>query len=255
MRALTTTLDEAKRLGAMALFNEKYGEVVRMVEVGDGSFSRELCGGTHVRNTAEIGLLRILHETSSASNVRRIEAITGPEAVAFVRERDRELERAAELLRVTPERVGDSIGQLRERVRELERAARERSGANGAIDLDRLAAGAIDHAGAHVLAAVVSVADGDALLQLVDRLKGKLGDAAIVLGRGGEGRVDLVASVAPALVSRGVRAGEIVKVAAAVVGGGGGGRDTLARAGGRDPERLPEAIRAAAAAIEDALSG
>jgi alanyl-tRNA synthetase len=238
----------------MALFNEKYGEIVRMVEVGDGSFSRELCGGTHVRNTAEIGLLRILNETSSASNVRRIEAITGPEAVAFVRERDRELEQAAQLLRVPAERVAHSIGELRERVRELERAAR-RGATNGAVDVDQLAAGATETAGARVLTATVPVADGDALLQLVDRLKGKLGDAVIVLGRGGEGRVDLVASVAPSLVQRGVRAGEIVKVAAAVVGGGGGGRDTLARAGGRDPDRLGEAIGAAQAAIKEALSG
>jgi alanyl-tRNA synthetase len=256
VRALTTTLDEAKALGAMALFNEKYGDIVRMVEVGDGSFSRELCGGTHVRNTAEIALLRIQAETSSAANVRRIEAITGPEAVGVVRERDRELQRASELLRVPAERVGESIAQLREHVRELERAAKQGGHANGAVDVDALAAGATDVAGARVLTAVVDTAgDADALLQLTDRLKGKLGDAAIVLGRGGDGRVDLVASVAPALVQRGVRAGEIVKAAAAVVGGGGGGRDTLARAGGREPERLGEAITAAQAAIEAALTG
>jgi alanyl-tRNA synthetase len=255
VRAISTTLDEAKRLGAMALFNEKYGEIVRMVEVGDGSFSRELCGGTHVRNTAEIGLFRISTETSSAANVRRIEAITGPVAVTFVRERDRELQHAAELLRVPPERVAESIGQLRDQLRQRERAARQGGDGNGSIDLDQLAAGATETEGASVLVAAVPVSDGDALLQLVDRLKGKLGDAAIVLGRGGEGRVDLVASVAPALVARGVRAGEIVKVAAAVVGGGGGGRDTLARAGGREPERLPDAITAARTAIEAALSG
>ncbi len=255
VRALTTTLDEAKRLGAMALFNEKYGDIVRMVQVGDGSFSRELCGGTHVHNTAEIGLLRIQSETSSASNVRRIEAITGPEAVAFLRARDRELQRAAELLRVPGERVAASVTQLREQVRELERASKRSAAGNGSVDVDQLAAGAVQAGGASVLTATVPVADGDALLTLVDRLKGKLGDAAIVLGRGGDGRVDLVASVAPALVARGVRAGEIVKVAAAVVGGGGGGRDTLARAGGRDPEKLPDAISAAQAAIEEALSG
>jgi alanyl-tRNA synthetase len=255
VRAISTTLDEAKRLGAMALFNEKYGEIVRMVEVGDGSFSRELCGGTHVRNTAEIGLLRVLNETSSAANVRRIEAITGPVAVSFVRQRDRELQHAAELLRVPAERVAESIAQLREQLRQRERAARKGGDGNGSVDLEQLAAVATETDGARVLVAVVPVADGDALLQLVDRLKGRLGDAAIVLGRGGEGRVDLVASVAPALVQRGVRAGEIVKLAAAVVGGGGGGRDTLARAGGREPERLPDAINAARTAIEAALSG
>ncbi|HEY2439623.1 MAG TPA: alanine--tRNA ligase, partial [Solirubrobacteraceae bacterium] len=260
VRALTTTLEEAKRLGAMALFSEKYGDVVRMVEVGDGVggggrdvFSRELCGGTHVRSTSEIGLFRILNETSSAANVRRIEAITGPEAVSFARARDRELEQAAERLRVPGLRVADAVDKLSDRVRELEQAARKAGGANGAVDVDRLAAGATVTAGANVLTAAVEVPDGDALLALTDRLKGRLGDAAIVLGRAGDDRVDLVASVAPALVSRGVRAGEIVKVAAAKVGGGGGGRDTLARAGGRDPDQLQAAIDAARAAIETAL--
>jgi alanyl-tRNA synthetase len=255
VRALTTTLDEAKQLGAMALFNEKYGEIVRMVEVGDGSFSRELCGGTHVRNTAEVGLFRILSETSSAANVRRIEAITGPEGVAFMRVRDRDLEHAAELLRVPAHRVAESVEKLNDRVRELERAARRPGAGNGSVDIDQLVARATETAGTRVLTeAVEGLADGQALLELADRLKGKLGEAAIVLGRAGDGRVDLVASIAPALVARGVRAGEIVKIAAAQVGGGGGGRDTLARAGGRDPQQLPAAITAARAAIEAALS-
>ena len=253
VRALTTSLDEAKRLGAMALFNEKYGDIVRMVEVGDGSFSRELCGGTHVHNTAEIGLFRITTETSSAANVRRIEAITGPEAIAFVRERDRELTTVAEHLRVPAGRVLDSVTKLSDRVKELERAARRGGTGNGTVNLDRLVASATEKDGASILTAVVEVADGQALLELADRLKGKLGDAAIVLGRGGEDRVDLVASVAPALVARGVRAGEIVKLAAAEVGGGGGGRDTMARAGGKDPSRLAAAIEAARTAIEAAL--
>ena len=112
VRALQTTLEEAKALGAMALFGEKYGDVVRMVEVGDGSFSRELCGGTHVQTTSEIGLFRILSESSSAANVRRIEAITGPEAVTFVSERDRELERTAAVLRVPAEHVAESVKTL-----------------------------------------------------------------------------------------------------------------------------------------------
>ncbi|HET9123669.1 MAG TPA: alanine--tRNA ligase [Solirubrobacteraceae bacterium] len=256
VRALTTTLDEARSLGAMALFNEKYGEIVRMVEVGDGSFSRELCGGTHVRNTAEIGLLRITTETSSAANVRRIEAITGPEAVSFVRARDRELEAAARGLRVPPERVADTAAELRDRVRELERRLKQgmTGGAGAAVDLDALAADAVQVAGVRVLTASADVADSDALLALSDRLKGRLGDAAIVLGRAGEGKVDLVASVAPAVVARGVKAGQVIKLAAAEVGGGGGGRDTMARAGGRDPDRLPEALRAARVAIEAALT-
>jgi alanyl-tRNA synthetase len=237
----------------MALFGEKYGDIVRMVEVGDGSFSRELCGGTHVRTTAEIGLFRILTETSSAANVRRIEAITGPEGVTFARRRDRELETIAERLRVPADRTTEAVDKLSNRVRELEKAMRTARSSNGAVDLDQLIGAATETGGATILTAAVEVADGDALLELTDRLKGRLGDAAIVLGRAGDGRVDLVASVAPALVQRGVRAGDIVKVAAAKVGGGGGGRDTLARAGGRDPEQLPAAIEAARAAIEAAL--
>ncbi len=254
VRAITTTLQEAKRLGAMALFSEKYGDVVRMVEVGDGSFSRELCGGTHVRDTAELGLFRILVETSSAANVRRIEAITGPEAVAMFRAHDRELTRAADVLRVPPERVVDSVTELRRQVRELERAARQAPpSAQAAVDFDQLVASARQADGISVLTAAVPAGNGDALVQLVDRLKSRLGDAAIVLGAAAENRVELVASVAPSVVSRGVRAGEIIKIAAREVGGGGGGRDTFARAGGRDPGQLPAAIDAARAAIEAAV--
>jgi alanyl-tRNA synthetase len=253
VRALTTTLAEARRLGAIALFGEKYGEVVRVVEVGDGSFSRELCGGTHVGNTAEVGLFKLLSETSSAANVRRIEAVTGPAAVALMRSHDRALAQAARTLRVLPDGVPQAVKDLRARVRELERAPRA-GATNGTVDIDALVSGAGEVDGARVLVAAVPAADGKALLEIADRLKSKLGDAAIVLGSAADDRVDLLASVAPALVARGVRAGEIVKIAAAVVGGGGGGRDTLARAGGRDPAKLPDAITAARKAIEAALT-
>jgi alanyl-tRNA synthetase len=254
VRALTTTLDEARRLGAMALFGEKYGEIVRMVEVGDGSFSRELCGGTHVRSTSEIGLFKVLSESSSAANVRRIEAVTGPAAVGLLRAHDRALAEAAQTLRVPPERVPDEVAKQRTRIRELERGARQGSAGNGALDVEQLLASAAQIGDAHVLVTTVPAVDGKALLDVADRLRAKLGDAAIVLGSASEGKVELVATVSPSLVERGVRAGEIVKVAAAKVGGGGGGRDTLARAGGRDPEKLPEAITAARQAIEAALT-
>jgi alanyl-tRNA synthetase len=240
----------------MALFGEKYGDVVRMVEVGDGSFSRELCGGTHVRNTAEIGLFKVLSETSSAANVRRIEAVTGPEGVGLMRRHDRALATAAEELRVPPERVPAGVSELRGRMKELERELRSGGGgAAGQIDVDQLVSSAVEVDGTRLVAAAVPARDGKALLDVADRVKNKLGDGVIVLGSAGDERVDLVASVAPSLVARGVRAGEIVKAAAAVVGGGGGGRDTLARAGGRDPEKLPEAIEAARAAVQTALAG
>ena len=251
VRPITTTLEEAKRLGATALFGEKYGDIVRMVEIGDGTYSRELCGGTHVRSTAEIGLFRILSEGSSASNVRRIEAVTGPEAVRLLRERDNVLSQVEETLRVPAERVVEAAEALRAEAREAARAAR----ATPAVDPAVLAehAGAVD--GAQVLTEAIEAANAKALLDIADRVKGQLGESsAIVLGTVVDGRVHLVASVTPSLVERGVRAGEVVKVAAQVAGGGGGGRDTMAQAGGRDPDKLPEALAAARAAIEAALA-
>jgi alanyl-tRNA synthetase len=257
VRALTTTLDEAKHLGAMALFGEKYGEVVRMVEVGEGEYSRELCGGTHVRSTAEIGAFRILHETSSSANVRRIEAVTGPVAVELLREHDRLLRDIATQLRARPEDAPAAVETLAQERKQLEQALKQGGGGAGAseVDLDALVAAAQQIDGASVLAAAVDAGDAKALLDVLDRLKGRLPDAAILLGSTADGRVHLLVSVAPALVQRGVKAGAIVKRAAAIVGGGGGGRDTIAQAGGRDPERLDEAIDAGREAIEAVLAG
>ncbi len=251
VRALTTTLDEARSLGAMALFGEKYGDIVRMVEVGDGSFSRELCGGTHVHNTAEIGVFRILSETSSAANVRRIEALTGPAAVALLRAHDRVAVEAARELRVQPEGLADEARAIRAKVKSLEKAA-SRAAQNGDaanVDLDSLIAGAESVDSAKVLVTRVTGVGGAALSGLAEQLKSKLGDSAVVLAEAGEGKVDLVAAVAPALIARGVKAGEIVKLAALEVGGGGGGRDNAARAGGRDVAKLEQALGAARAAI------
>jgi alanyl-tRNA synthetase len=258
VRPITTTLDQARALGAMALFGEKYGDVVRMVEIGTGEYSRELCGGTHVRSTAEIGPFRILHETSSSANVRRIEAVTGPAATALLREHDRLLADIASELRTRPEEAGAAVRALAEERRRLEKAIKHGATATDGDregELDALVAHAQEISGAAVLTAAVQVPDAKALLDVLDRAKGRLGSAAILLGTAAEGRVHLVASVAPELVERGVRAGAVVKVAAEVVGGGGGGRDTMAQAGGRDPERLDDAIAAARAAIASALAG
>jgi len=254
VRAISTTLKEAQGLGAMALFGEKYGEIVRMVQIGDGSYSRELCGGTHVRSTAEIGVFHIISETSSAANVRRIEAVTGSGAAELLRAHNHLLGEIAAELRARPE---DALGVLRARERErkeLERSLREGAGANGAgVDIAALAATAQTVSSAPVLTATVEAADAQALLEILDRLRGQLEGAAIVLGAAVGGRVHLVAGVAPELVERGVKAGAVVKVAAAVVGGGGGGRDTVAQAGGRDPDKLDDALAAARTAIEQAL--
>ncbi len=276
VRPITTTLDEARKLGAMALFGEKYGDVVRMVQIGAGEYSRELCGGTHVRSTAEIGLFHIQSETSSAANVRRIEALTGPAAVQLLRSHDRWLAEIAATLRTRPEGAPEAVRERELERRRLEKELKDRSkigqhsgGAGGladgqgaaagapgggGVDLDALAAQATELDGAHVLSATLEAPDPKALPELVDRLKGKLPDAAIVLGGALDGRVHLIVGVAPSLVARGVKAGAIVKAAAAVVGGGGGGRDTLAQAGGRDVEKLGEALDAGRAAIEAVLA-
>ncbi len=170
VHAITTTLDEAKRLGAMALFGEKYGEVVRMVEVGEGEYSRELCGGTHVRSTAEIGAFRILHETSSSANVRRIEAVTGPVAVELLREHDRLLREIAAELRTRPEDAPGGARDARRRSasawrRSSSRAAPRAAGAQ-AVDVERARRErAARSAARRVLAATVEVADAKALLE------------------------------------------------------------------------------------------
>jgi alanyl-tRNA synthetase len=253
VRPITTTLKEAQELGAMALFGEKYGDVVRMVQIGEGEYSRELCGGTHVRSTAEIGVFRIVSEGSSASNVRRIEAVTGPEAVTLLRSHDALIRAAAGELRTSPEQVPAKVADLQKQLKEAAKAGAA-GGANGAVDVAALAGAAEEIGGVPVLTTKVGVGDAKALLDAADHVKNALGDAAIVLGAVTDGKVALIASVAPSLVERGVKAGELVKVAAQVVGGGGGGRDTMAQAGGRDPEKLDDALAAARAHIESALS-
>jgi alanyl-tRNA synthetase len=251
VRALTMPLDEARRLGAMALFGEKYGDVVRMVQIGDGSFSRELCGGTHVRSTAEIGVFRLIAETSSAANVRRIEALTGPEGVKLLREHDAILDEAAALLRKRPEEVATAVADLQKQVKE----ARKAGAADAGVDIAALSGDAETLFEAKVLTKALPAMDPKALMDVADRVKGKLGDdVAVVLGSPGDGKVSLVVAVTPALVERGVRAGDIVKAAAQVVGGGGGGKPTMAQAGGKDPSKLPEALETARGAIEAALS-
>ena len=248
VRAIETTRQEAEALGAMALFGEKYGDWVRMVEIED--VSRELCGGTHVASTAEIGLFHVSAETSSASNVRRIEALTGAAGAALFAERTAMLNQIAEQLRVPEHEVVRAVERLSERVKEL---GRKPKGGPDRGTAEQLVAGAEEIAGVQVVVEAVDAADPKDLLALSDAVRQKLGDAAVVLGIAGDARVNLVANVAPSAVERGVKAGDVVRVAAQAAGGGGGGRDTMAQAGGRDPEKLPEALAAARAAITAAL--
>jgi alanyl-tRNA synthetase len=254
VRALEMERDEAERLGAMALFGEKYGEWVRVVEVDD--VSRELCGGTHVANTAEVGIFKIVAEGSSAANVRRVEALTGPEAIDWFRERNADLERAGAVLG-SPRDPVRAAERAAERLAELEKRAEEAGRRDAGEGAEALAGEATEVDGLKLVAArgdELAGADQRALLDLADRIKGKLGEGAVVLGGAGDGKVALVASFTKSAVERGLSAKRIVGDAAAVIGGGGGGRDDVAQAGGRDAERLDEAIEAARTAIERTLN-
>jgi alanyl-tRNA synthetase len=248
VRAVQTTRDEAERLGAMALFGEKYGDVVRMVDIEE--VSRELCGGTHVGTTAEIGLFDLTHETSSASNVRRVEAVTRHGGLDLFRRRTRELAEIAAMLKVPEHEVVSAVAKLQHQLHEAQRRPRPDDRALA----DSLVSGAQEIGGIRVVAEAVEAADAKALLELSDRVKQSLGDSAVVLGTAVDGRVHLVANFADAAVKRGLKAGDVVRVAAQAAGGGGGGRDNMAQAGGRDPERLPDAIAAARVAIERGLA-
>ncbi|MEI7888971.1 MAG: alanine--tRNA ligase [Actinomycetes bacterium] len=244
-----TTLDAAKEKGAMALFGEKYGAVVRLVEIGDGNFSRELCGGTHVRSTAEIGCFKITSEGSSAANVRRVEAVTGPVAIGLLREHDLDLSDIANQLKTTPDAAAESVRKRLERLRELEKVAES----SAAVDPAGLSAQATDVNGLSCVFVEVADVGGKALPDLADRVLGLLGeDSVVVIASRASDKVDLIAAVGPGAIGRGVKAGEIVAKAASVVGGGGGGKDSMARAGGKDPELTPDALLAARAVVEAA---
>ena len=250
VRALQMSRAEAEELGAMALFGEKYGDWVRVIEVDD--VSRELCGGTHVANTAEIGIFTIVSEGSSAANVRRVEAITGPAAIDWFRERSDALTEAGAILG-SPRDPLRAAERAAERLKQLEKQASEEQQRGAGEEAAELASTAADLGGVKVVTAQRDGVDQRALLNLADQVKAKLGDAAVVLGGANDGRVALVASFTRGAVERGHSAAEVVKGAAEVMGGGGGGRDDVAQAGGRDPERLEDALSAARVAIERAL--
>ncbi len=251
VRAMQMSRADAERLGAMALFGEKYGEWVRVVEV-DG-VSRELCGGTHMINTAGVGIFAIVSEGSSAANVRRIEALTGPAAIDWFRERSRALSEVGRLLGSEQDPLAGAR-RASERLAELERHAR-RAGAEELGRLtDELASAGDEVEGVKVIAARAS-GDQKALLQLAHRVQERAGDAAVVLGAAEDGKVALVAAFGRTAVERGLSAAAVIREAAAIVGGGGGGRDEVAQAGGRDPDKLEAALATAREAIEKRLRG
>ena len=242
---------EAERLGAMALFGEKYGEWVRMVEVDE--VSRELCGGTHVANTAEVGIFKIASEGSSAANVRRIEALSGPAAIDWFREREQGLHEVGELLG-SPQDPIAGARRAAERLREAGKGEQQAQKQLLGEEAERLVAGATEANGVKLAVSRAPLADQKALLELANRVQSKLGgDAAVALGGADGDKVALVVLVSKGAVERGLSAASVVREAAPVVGGGGGGRDDMAQAGGKDASKLDEALATARAALEKAV--
>ncbi|MBY0268875.1 MAG: alanine--tRNA ligase [Burkholderiales bacterium] len=241
--------DDAVKHGAMALFGEKYGDEVRVLDIGT---SRELCGGTHVKRTGDIGFFKVLSEGGVAAGIRRIEATTGDRALAYVQAQEQKLAGAAAALRTSPQEVGQKITQIIDNVRNLEKELARLKSKLASSQGDDLATQAVDVKGIKVLAAAMDGADSKALRESMDKLKDKLKSAAIVLAAVEGGKVTLIAGVTADLTAK-VKAGELVNHVALQVGGKGGGRADMAQAGGSDPAKLPQALQSVRAWVEQRL--
>ncbi|MEX5748708.1 alanine--tRNA ligase [Massilia sp. X63] len=232
------SFDDAVKHGAMALFGEKYGDTVRVLDIGS---SKELCGGVHVTRTGDIGLFKIVSEGGVAAGIRRVEAVTGEGALALVQSITRKLNEAAGALKTSPDELASRIGQVQDQVKSLEKEVAALKSKLAAGQGEELLAKAVDVNGIKVLAATMDGADVTALRETMDKLKDKLGTAAIVLASVLEGKVSLIAGVTKDATSK-VKAGELVNFVAQQVGGKGGGRPDMAQAGGTDPSGLPQAL-------------
>jgi alanyl-tRNA synthetase len=231
--------DEAIKAGAMALFGEKYGDEVRVLSMGD--FSTELCGGTHVRRTGDIGFFKIVSESGVASGIRRVEAVTANGALAWVHEQESKLNQAAQVLKTQPQELTQKLGQVLDNVKSLEKELARLKSKLASSQGDDLADQAVTIGAARVLAAKLDGADAKTLREALDKLKDKLGSAAIVLGAIEGDKVTLIAGVTSDLIAK-VKAGELVNFVAQQVGGKGGGRPDMAQAGGTEPGKLSGAL-------------
>jgi alanyl-tRNA synthetase len=247
-----TTIEEAKALGATALFGEKYGEQVRVVRMGD--FSMELCGGTHLRSTAEVGLFKLVGESSIGTGIRRIEAVTGEEALRYIHNKEEQLESVARLVKAAPHELVHRVENLLKNVKELENESEALQAKLAKYQVQDLLDGVREVKGVKMLAGQVSAHDMDSLRGMVDLLRDKLGSGVVILGGVVNGRVNLVVTVTKDLLPRGLHAGKMIKEIAAVVGGNGGGRPDMAQAGGKDPGRLGEALEKAYQVAEKQIS-
>jgi len=249
VKTIVTNQDKAKELGATALFGEKYGESVRVVAMGD--YSKELCGGTHINATGEIGFFKILNESSVAAGVRRIEAITGDEVIRYISNKENLLDRSADLLKTTPDNLLERIESLLEQEKMMEKelnSLKDRLASSRTGDLiDELQ----EVNGVNMITAELEGLDNDGLRKLSDQLKDKLDSAVIVLASNLGDKVLFVASVTDDLIKDGYHAGKIVGKVAKITGGGGGGRPDMAQAGGRETSKIQEALKQVKNFIED----
>ena len=247
--------DDAIKAGAMALFGEKYGDEVRVLSMGGdkaAAFSTELCGGTHVGRTGDIGFFKVLMEGGVAAGIRRVEAVTGEGALAHVQRIDHSLSDLASSLRTSPAELQVRVGQVLEQVRMLEKELGRLKSKMASSQGEDLFTRAVDVKGIKVLAASLDTGDAKALRETMDKLKDKLKSAVIVLGGAADGKATLIAGVTPDLVGK-VKAGELVNFVAQQVGGKGGGRADMAQAGGTEPAKLPQALAAVEAWVAERL--
>lgn len=252
VRTDVMTVDEAKKTGAMALFGEKYGETVRVVSMGD--FSKEFCGGTHVKNTSEIAAFKIISENGVAAGVRRIEALTGDNVFAYYRNLEKELLEAAKAAKATPATLTEKIEHMQAEIKALtsENESLKSKAAKEALGdvMDQI----VEVKGVKLLASAVDGVDMNGLRDLGDQLKEQLGEGVIVLASSCEGKVNLIVMATDAAMKQGAHAGNLIKSIAGKVGGGGGGRPNMAQAGGKNPAGILEAIAEAKTALETQLS-
>jgi alanyl-tRNA synthetase len=246
--------EKAVKEGAMALFGEKYGEVVRTVKIGEPeTFSYELCGGTHVPETADIGPFVVVSEEAAAAGIRRIEAVTGRGAFDTITQRLAVLENAASYLKTTPNdldrKVLNLLDEAQTAQKEIARLRRELA----QKELESLLAKPVEVKGVPVFAGQLNNADADTLREMTDRFRQRVPSGVMVLGSVLNGKPNLIAAVTDDLTSRGLDAVKIVKAVASVVVGGGGGKPTLAQAGGKDPARLAEALASVKGVVGDSL--
>jgi len=246
-----TDFNDALEEGVIALFGEKYGGRVRVVDVVD--YTAELCGGTHVRNTSEVGLFKLVSESSVGSGLRRIEGLTGEGVLDYVRDRESLLEEVSAMLQAAPQDLGARISDLKKTIRRLEQEVQAAEARRASTEAASLASRAREVNGVKILAARVSGLASDTMRQMADRLRGELGQAALVLASVTGERIQFVAAATPEAVTKGLHMGKLVGEVARAAGGGGGGRPDMAEAGGKDPGKVAQAIDLAWQLLEEGL--